>query len=148
MYPLLCAPLLCFLDLQSHICLYTLVQCALFAPTKLFWHMSHFYHITGMIPQVTSFCPRTVPVLYQMQKVLNYINIVRFILVELSHFCLCWLGLSVQMYSFIFLCFIKSRAVVACSMNIIHVIAVRAQFSFVALDDEVTPHSMHCGIVI
>lgn len=83
-----------------------------------------------------------------MHKVPKYVNIVRFILPKLAHSCFCWFGLAVQMYSFIFSHFSKSCTGVACSMNIVQIIDVRAQFSFVAFDDELTSHYMHCGTVI
>lgn len=110
--------------------------------------MSCFYHITGMVPQITSLCKRMVPILYQMQKVPKYINTVRFILAKLSLSCLCWFGLAVQMYSFIFSHFSERCAGVAYSVNIVQIIAMRVQFSFVAFDDELTSHYMHCGTVI
>lgn len=66
---------------------------------------------------------------------------------ELAHFCLCWFGLAAQRYSSACLHFNKNCAGLACSVNVIQIIAVTAHFSFVALDDKVTTHSM-CGVII
>lgn len=52
------------------------------------------------------------------------------------------------MHSSACLHFNKSSAGAARSVNIVQVIAVRAQFGFLVLDGKVTARSMHCRIVI